>query len=180
MVCPKENYRHPQPGQKNQPEHLEPIEEIENEEIAPPPSPPSPPAPPPPPSPLWSQQDFIFFTDRIQKQLTELEKTVIGPHIIIIDGIQHLRPHTGQHWKDKIYHLLFETRIPLYWILDCIPNEENVEIKDEGFEDEFHMPNNVSPHRVCMYLLNHHVKAKVFNILNTFLKNEYDNVVYVE
>jgi hypothetical protein len=184
-MCPLENNQN---YIRSQPidipaDHTDDLEDIFDnaifdDEITPPPSPPSPPAPPPPPSPLWTQQDFDFYTTLIQKQLTDLETIIIGPHIIYIDGIQHLRPCAGQNWKDKLNSLLFEARIPFFWILDCIPdnqNEDPTNNEDEGIENE----NENEPRRVRMSLISHDVKNKVFQILNVFLRNEYNNIVYL-
>jgi len=179
---------------------METLEEFDNEDTpppsppsppSPPPSPPSPPGPPASPSPLWNQQDFNFYTHLLQNQLTELENIVIGPHIIVIDGIQHLRSYTGQNWKDRLNLLLFEARIPFFWIIDIIPDddddgegEHDVQHEDdEEFENEqppHGSRNNENPHRVRMYLINHHVKTRIFSILNTYLNHEYNNIVYLE
>jgi len=88
--------------------------EIIEDELTPPPSPPSPPGPLPPSPPLWNQDDFNFYTNLLQLQITELENKIIGPHIVCIAGIQHLRPMSGQNWNDKIRHLLFEAEIPFF------------------------------------------------------------------
>jgi len=181
-MCPLENN---QDYIRSQPidiptDHIDSLEDIFDRaifdnEITPPP-PPSPPAPHPPPSPLWSQQDFNFYTTLIQKQLIDLETIIIGPHIIYIDGIQNLRPCACQNWKDKLNSLLFEARIPFFWILDCIPDDENKDPtnnEDEGIENEDR------PHRVHMSLISHDVKNKVFQILSVFLRNEYNNIVYL-
>lgn len=157
-----------------------PIDEIENE-LTPPPTPPSPPGPPAPQSPLWSQQEFNFYTNLIQNHLTELEKIVIGPHIIFMDGIQHLRSQTGQNWKDKLHYLLYEARIPFFWVLDIVPDDYEETTEHFRFEEEEEDPHyEESPHRVRLYLISHHVKTKVLNILNNYLRNEYNNIVYIE
>lgn len=144
-----------------------------NDEITPPQSPPSPPGPPAPQAPLWNQEDFNFHINMVLTHLAKLENKVMGPHIICIDGIQHLRPHTGQHWQDKLHYLLFETKIPYYWIIDCIPDDDDGTPEDEGIEDD-------QPSRVHMYIINHHVKNKIFTILSHFIRDEYNNKVTIE
>jgi hypothetical protein len=171
------------------PHHLNSIEDMEQNEqyeefmhnyITPPATPPSPPGPPPPYSPLWNQDDFEFHINKIQTQIDELEHKVMGPHIITINEIQNLRPHVLQNWKPKLNRLLFEAKIPFFWILDCVPHpDENREIigssaNDEGFVDNIHQPT-----RILIYLLNHHVQMKIFNVLNTYLSMEYNNITYL-
>jgi hypothetical protein len=152
--------------------------EIIEDELTPPPSPPSPPGPLPPSPPLWNQDDFNFYTNLLQLQITELENKIIGPHIVCIAGIQHLRPMSNKNWNDKICHLLFEAKIPFFWILECIPDNGDAN-EDEGFEDN--QPNDAThPQRVHIYTINHHVKAKIRNNLNLYLTNEYKNIVYIE
>jgi hypothetical protein len=169
------------------PNHLNSIENMEQNEhyedfmhnyISPPATPPSPPGPPPPYSPLWNQDEFEFHINRIQTQLEELDHKVMGPHIITINGIQNLRPHVLQNWKTKLNRLLFEAKIPYFWILDCVPhpdeNHESINSDDESFVDDIQHPT-----RVYIYLLNHHVHMKVYNVLNTYLNVEYNNITYL-
>ena len=155
------------------------LEEFTNHHVTPPPSPPSPPGPPPPLSPAWNQADFDFHINRIQAQLAELEHKVMGPHIITINGIQNLRPHVKTNWKPKLNRLLFEAKIPYFWILDCAPhpdeNYEDADPSDEGLVDDIQQPS-----RIIMYLLNHHVQIKIFNTLNTYLTEEYNNITYLD
>jgi len=160
---------------------FEDIEEIQDE-ITPPASPASPPGPPAPPSLLWNQTDFNFYTTMIQKHLAEIEKVVMGPHIIFIEGIQHLRPLTGQNWKDRINYLLFETRIPFFWILECVPDDEVLNEDESPEESDYptHDTNIDCPQRVRLYLISYHVKTKIFHILKNFLRDEYNNVVYLD
>jgi len=159
--------------------HLETIEEG-HDDITPPSSPASPPkSPAPPSSPLWTQQEFNFYHNQLQNQISQLEQIVIGPHVIIIHGIEHLRPHTGQNWRDKLNYLLFESRIPLFWVLDCVPDQDD---EDQEFDDKnpFLTSTHDNPSRVRMYLIGHHVKNKIFDILTNFLQHEYNNIVYLE
>jgi hypothetical protein len=157
-------------------------EEIEIEfqnEMTPPKTPASPPGPPAPSPPLWSQQDFNFYTNLIQEQLTQLENIVMGPHIITVDGVQHLRPYTGQNWRDRLNQLLFETRIPFFWILRCVPEEDDEEFDNDSSEYSEYEPDNDCPQRVHIYLISHDVETQVHHILENHLKNEYDNIVYL-
>lgn len=162
-------------------EETEQSENFENHDITPPLTPPSPPGPPAPPSPLWTQQDFNFYTSLIQSHLNKLENIVIGPHIILINGIQHLRPRFGQTWKSRLNHLLFEARIPFFWIIDILPDndddDEGIDNDENNYDNE---ENQRDPYRVRMYVINHHVKIKVLDLLNTYLRMEYDNIVYLE
>ena len=172
--------------------HLETIEEIletneeveeigELEEIEDEGSPASSPmVPPPPSSPTstnWLQHDFDFFTNLIENHLTHLEKVIKGPHIIVINNPQHLRPINEQNWKEKINRLLFEMRIPYDWVIDCLPaNSRNIDNDDNCLEHE----DSHYPHCVEMFLSDHAVKVHVFKVLDLYLKNEYNNIVCVE
>ena len=156
-------------------------------EISPPATPPSPPGPVAPAAPLWTQQDFNFTVNRIQNHLDQIEKIVIGPHIILIEGIQNLRRHTGSTWRDRVHQLLYEARIPYFWVLHCVPDDDdnvNEEINNDQDEndDEYsdHIPTTNCPHRIRMYLISHHVKSKVYHMLKSFLKNEYNNIVHMD
>ncbi len=167
---------------RNQLEPIEENEEITTEceyEITPPSTPPSPPGPPPPPSPHWTQQDFNFYTDLIQEHLNKLENIVKGPHIITVNGIQQLRPYSGQNWRDKLNQLLFETRIPFFWIIECSPEEENEEVENDVNECSPYEPDKNCPHSVHIHLISHSVENKVYEILENYFQNEYDNVVYI-
>jgi hypothetical protein len=148
---------------------------------SPPPSPPSPPGPagPAPPAPLWNQEDFLCTITRIHNHLSTIEKIVIGPHFLLIDGIQNLNRRGTTRWRERVHQLLFEAKIPLYWILRFIPeyDEENNDNKQP--EDVVDYPYPVYPHRVRLYLISHHVKNKVYYMLNSFFKNEYNNIVHM-
>jgi len=182
-------------------EEMQEVQEIQNERsITPPISPPSPPGPPEPPSPLWTQKDFNFYTNVIQSHLDKLENIVMGPHIIFINGIQHLRSNTGQNWKERFHRLLFECGIPFFWILNCMSdddddnddndyndndndNNDNYDYDndyDYNYDYENNEENEICPQRIRIYLISHDVKNKVLNMLNSYLRNKYNNIVYLE
>jgi hypothetical protein len=141
-----------------------------------PPSPrstPSPPAPLPPPAPLWTPQIMKEHMNRIMKKLQKIELKVTEPHIISIQGIQHLHPQNLTQWKERLQILLFENKIPLFWILDVIPDYENDNINDDDDDDDD------NPNLVHLYTLNHAVKVKIINILKQYLFVQYNDLVYI-
>ena len=171
-------------------ENFEELEELEQEEEyrnIPPPSypspPPSPPGPVAPPAPLWNQEDFICSITRIHNHLSIIEKIVIGPHVLYIDGINNLKRRPTTNWRDRIYQLLFEAKIPFFWVLRFVPDEYD-NTMEENKENESDFSNRASninyPHRIRLYLISHHVKNKVYFILKSFLKNEYNNIVHMD
>ena len=149
---------------------------------SPPPSPPSPPghAGPAPPAPLWNQEDFLCTITRIHNHLSTIEKIVIGPHFLFIDGIQNLDRRTTTLWRDRVHQLLFEAKIPLYWILRFVPEFDEENHDNTRNEDEVDYPYPRYPHRVRLYLISHHVKNRVYNMLKSYLKNEYNNLVHMD
>jgi len=131
--------------------------------------------------------------ENLQNDLTTLEQLVTGPSIIYIEGVHHLRSNTGQNWEEKLNHLFFEAKIPFFWILDFIPDDEDDD-NDNDDDDENEKPvndekandpnsshsTNDAPRRVRLYLINNHVKNKVLFTLRNYLRTEYDEIVYLE
>jgi hypothetical protein len=130
---------------------------------SPPTSPPTAPPSPPPPPPLPTLPSLHYELHQLQEQIEVLEKLIMEHQLISITGISHLKSEMGQNWKDKVYTLFFEARIPLYWILDIVPDEDN--------PDE--------PDIVYVYFINYHVKNKVNEILPFYLENHYNNNVLI-
>jgi hypothetical protein len=188
-MCPVEREKSPciqlQNSEHHIFNHLEPIEEIENGFNTPSWTTPD----PPPPSHHRPQEDFLFYANLIQRHLTVLEKIVIGPHVIVMNEIHHLRPNPWvNHWKGKLSRLLFETRIPFFWVIDCFPADihsynsafENKFLEHKFHESSHHSQENYYPQRVQINLICHDVRTKVYDILNSYLKTDYNNMVYLE
>ena len=155
-------------------ENLKILVQANENELTPPSTPPSPPGPPAPIPTVWTQDDFKFYLKSIQKEQKELENIAIGDQIITLNNIQHLRPQTGQNWQQRINHLLFETRIPIFWVIQFVPIEENEEENNENYETE-----DPYPRRINIFCINYQVKKRILEILENFFLNEYDNIVYI-
>jgi|LakMenE09Jun09ns_1017247.scaffolds.fasta_scaffold00049_11 hypothetical protein len=138
------------------------------EDTVTPPTSPQHPSPPPAPfsAAVLYQQSMRQEIYQLQIQLKELEMIVTEPFVIYITGIQNLNLETGNNWNERIFHLFYVARIPLFWILDLVPddNEENY----------------LNPDSIKLYVISYQVKIKVTNILNDFLITEYNNIVYIQ
>jgi hypothetical protein len=146
-------------------------QETRRDEITPPTSPPLP-MPPPPPAPLWTPQTMKIHMDHLLQKLQEIDMKVTEPQIISIIGVQHLHPKENFHdsmWEERLHVLFFESKIPLFWILDAVPDE------DEDDDDD---PND--PNIVHLYALNHHVKKKIMDTLQQYLPTMYGNSVHIQ
>lgn len=156
-------------------------------EISPPQSPPSPPGPVPPPAPRWTQEDFNCAISRINNHLSYIEKIVIGPHVLIINGINNLQHRAHTLWRERVYQLLFEAKIPFFWILRFVPDDNDYDFDhtmEENKENDENYANHASytsyPPRIRMYFISHQVKDKVFFTLKSFFKNKYNNIVHMD
>lgn len=158
-------------------------------EISPPQSPPSPPGPVAPPAPRWTQEDFNCALSRINNHLSYIEKIVIGPHVLIINGINNLQHRAHTLWRERVYQLLFEAKIPFFWILRFVPDDNDYDY-DYGQTMEENKENNENyanhalytsyPPRIRLYFISHHVRDKVFFTLKSFFKNKYNNIVHMD
>ena len=99
----------------------------------------------------------------LQDQVDILEKLISQPQIISLSGIQNLKIELTQHWKNKVYNLFYEARIPLFWILDILPDEDDP----------------VDPNIIYVYFINYQVKNKVQNTLEHHLQTVHDNKVFI-
>jgi hypothetical protein len=128
----------------------------------------SPQLPSPPPAPYSSavlyQQSMRHEIYQLQIQLRELEMIVTEPFIIYINGIQNLKPETGNNWNERMFHLFYIARIPLFWILDLVPDDNE---------------NYINPDSIKLYVISYQVKIKITDIINDFLVTEYNNIVYI-
>ncbi len=99
----------------------------------------------------------------LQQRLDVLEKQVTCLPNIFIYGIRNLKKDTGRNWEDRLSYLMFNAHVPLGWILETVPENEN----------------DNDPDYVQVSFISNHVKRRVVNILNNFLATEYDNIVYI-
>jgi hypothetical protein len=140
---------------------LDEFSESELEEMSPPPPSPVPSPPPPPPtSQPMSIRDHIY---QLQEQVELLEKIIMEPQIISITGVNNLRSETGRNWNDRLNLLFFEAKIPMFWILKILPDEDHPE----------------DPNLVYVHLINDTVKDQVIVTLNAYLNEEYNRTVYI-
>jgi len=124
----------------------------------------SPVASPPPPPPMPPTDLGIRFQIyKLQEQVELLEQIISEPQIIAVTGIQNLKQETGQSWKDRLIALLFEARVPYFWAIDIVPNDDN----------------HVDPNLAYIYFINHQTKNEAIKCLTEFLASDYDNRVYI-
>jgi hypothetical protein len=143
--------------------------------ITPPPSLPTPSPPPEPSSPTLACASIRGINKEIYDlkiQLRELEMIVTEPNIIVITGVRNLKIHTGINWHERMCSLLQSARIPIFWILDMIPDDEH-SIYD------LHSRSIVFPETVRLYVISYQVKQKIIAVLNDYLFGEYNNAVYL-
>jgi hypothetical protein len=140
---------------------LESFEEGELvDEITPPASPPPPPSPPTTPTPLVLALRHRI--EELENQLRELEYIVIDDQIISISGVRNLRPNTDLNWSQKMFYLLCTARIPMFCVLKIVPTDDEID-----------------PDCLDIYVINYQVKMSVMNCLELYLRNEYNNAVYI-
>lgn len=101
----------------------------------------------------------------LEKKVKEMKDKLFLTPKIIVSEIQYLKKETGKDWKTRFLHLLFETGIPLTWIMDI----NVVEGEDEK-----------NPNNVYITLISFTVKHRVLKDLNDYLATEYNNIVYID
>lgn len=132
------------------------------DEITPPPSPPpiSTPSPPPP-----TYSDILYLKariDNIELQLGLLERSQPTDYVISFTGIHHLSQSAGPSWINKIHYLLRCAHIPPLWILRIIQTD-----------------NEHDPNCLDIYVVNHMVKMIVMHAINIYLRDNYEDDVYI-
>ena len=71
-----------------------------------------------------------------------------------------------------MYSLLQSACIPVFWILNIIPDNEH-------FIYDLHLRSVVFPETVRLYIISYQVKQKIIAVLNDYLFTEYNNLVYL-
>jgi hypothetical protein len=99
---------------------------------------------------------------KLQEQMELLEKIISEPQILTISGVHNLKTEIAQNWKDKVYNIFYEARIPLFWILDILPDEDNI----------------TNPDLIYVYFINFQVKEKVKENLENYLSTVYNNKIF--
>ena len=139
-------------------------------------------APPPPPAPMWTPQMLALRQDDILKRIKRLEQFVKNPLIISIHGVQHLHPKQTflrPKWEIRLHTLFFETKLSWAWIIKSVPDNVNPDNNfyanniDNDDDDE-------DPNIVHLYVANHAYQDKIKNVLQHYLKLQYDDSVYIQ
>ncbi len=121
---------------------------------------PTPPVTPPLPSSLPTSPAPQTSTDVqltiLIKELADLKQTIVGPHVISIVGVTHLRNAFNKSWKDKIFLMFYEALIPYQWIIDIATETETDD-----------------PNIVIVHFLNSLIVQKVKQNLDYYLNCEY-------
>jgi hypothetical protein len=99
----------------------------------------------------------------LENQINHLQEILLNPPYLTITGIKHLSMESGHDWKDKIYNLFYNARIPMFWILDI--NEVDLETNH--------------PNTVTVTFINLIVKEHVTTILTAYLQHDYQNNIYI-
>jgi hypothetical protein len=135
--------------------------ELIEDEITPPPSPLS--SPPTPPTSVDSDVNILRSRiDDMERQLHLMEMILQSDQIISMAGVTNLRRNTGLTWFNRIQYLLYFSNIPPLWVLRVVPTDHEID-----------------PDCVDIYVVNHQVKMTVMHALNMYLRDHYENDVYI-
>lgn len=127
--------------------------------------------PPPPPMPN-TDMSIRFQIYKLEEQIEILEEILKGDSTIGITGVNFLRQSENgpPTWEDRLHTFLFDVGIHFAWYFNFVPNEP-ITLNQDGSEQD--------PDTVFIYFINDVTKTQAIHNITMFLKNHYDNYVYL-
>jgi hypothetical protein len=121
-----------------------------------------------PPKPSLDDISLRLQILALTEQLELLESITKGDCTIGISNISNLRnPENSNSWEDRIYGLLFDSKIPFAWVLEIIPTE--IENPSETNDIEI----------AYVYFINELTKNESKKRIERFIHAAYYNQVHI-
>lgn len=109
----------------------------------------------------WIQMTTQQQITHLFQELILLRQSIIGPHNILLKGIEHLKGWFTTSWKAKIDLLLYTAGVPNEWVIFMDNDQDN------------------NPNAVMIYFLNEPTKIKAVEHLQWVIQMEYKNLVSI-
>jgi len=107
------------------------------------------------------EQNIIKQIEEMKKQIEDLTNILYQPQIITIHGTNNLPAQPDHDWREKIFDLFYNARLPMFWIID-------LEIEHQETDPVIHIA-----------FINFAIKEHVLKILTQYLTTEYSNKIFV-